>query len=123
MSDSRKGGLYGDDIEKLAKKLRIDNFRGVFTKDLLPNKPKRKETIIINLDTISGYGTHWVATRKSGFRVIYFDSYGNIPPPVEVARYYTRCEILYNGANFQDFNTTNCGQLCLEFLHNTRNFK
>ncbi|VDO16730.1 unnamed protein product, partial [Brugia timori] len=39
-------------------------------------------------DTILGYGTHWVATRKAGFRVIYFDSYGNIPPPVEIVRYY-----------------------------------
>lgn len=116
-------GLFGHDLENLAEKLKIDNFRGVFTKDLLPDKPRRKETLIINLDTILGYGTHWVATRKSGFRVIYFDSYGNIPPPVEVVRYFKGCEILYNGSTFQNFNTTNCGELCLEFLHNTRDFK
>ena len=116
-------GLYGHDLENLAKKLKIDNFRGVFTKDLLPDKFWSRETLIINLDTVLGYGTHWVAARKIGFRVIYFDSYGNIPPPVEIVRYYKGCEILYNGAHFQNFNTTNCGELCLEFLHNTRNIK
>jgi len=121
MKEKNKG-LFGHDLENLAKILKIDNFRGVFTKDLLPDSSKRKETLIINLDTIAGYGTHWVAVRKAGFRVIYFDSYGNIPPPVEVVRYYKGCEILYNGHSFQDFNTTNCGELCLEFLHNTRSF-
>lgn len=116
-------GLFGHDLEKLAKKLDVDNFRGVFTKDLLPKLPRRNETMIINLDTILGYGTHWVATRKSGCRVIYFDSYGNIPPPIEIVSYYRGSEILYNATRFQTFNTTNCGELCLEFLHNTRQFK
>ncbi|CAB0035058.1 unnamed protein product [Trichogramma brassicae] len=36
------------------------------------------------LDSEKNVGTHWVAYRKSGFKVIYFDSFGDLPPPREL---------------------------------------
>ena len=47
-----------------AKKLKIPNFRGVFLRDILPNKPRKNECGILNLDSSDGSGTHWVAWFK-----------------------------------------------------------
>ena len=47
-----------------AKKLSLDGFRGVFFRDTLPKKAKLNECGIINLDSTSGDGTHWVMWFK-----------------------------------------------------------
>ena len=36
------------------------NLEGVFLRDTLPTKTKLKECGILNLDSLSGDGTHWV---------------------------------------------------------------
>lgn len=87
--------------------------------DGLPNKINKYERGIINLDCINGTGTHWTAYKKMGSKVIYFDSFGNLHPPIEVLQYFNSngpCKILYNYNNYQKYNTYNCGHLCLEFL-------
>lgn len=83
----------------------------------LPLKPHRNESAIINLDDKQGPGTHWVCYRKRGLKVHYFDSYGNLQPPLELSRYFRGCEIYYNYDNEQDYNTNICGHLCLRFLY------
>ena len=47
-----------------AKKLSLDGFRGVFLRDTLPKKEKINECGILNLDSSSGNGTHWVIWFK-----------------------------------------------------------
>lgn len=87
--------------------------------DNLPPKIRKNEKGIINLDSINGPGTHWTAYKKMNGTVIYFDSFGNLHPPVEAEIYFNSngpCKILYNYNNYQKFNTYNCGHLCLEFL-------
>ena len=84
--------------------------------DLPKNGPKVKESAIINLDDKTGPGTHWVAYKKNGNDVHYFDSFGNLKPPKDVINYLGVDEIKYNYKTFQSFNTFNCGHLCLEFL-------
>ena len=59
-----------------AKKLSLDGFRGVFLRDTLPKKAKLNECGIINLDSTSGDGTHWVMWFKKGKDKFYFDSFG-----------------------------------------------
>lgn len=49
-----------------AKALNIPNIRGVYIRHNLPIKPRRYESTILNLDSASGTGTHWVANRKLG---------------------------------------------------------
>lgn len=95
----------------------IPHFRGVFMTDELPKKPWKNESAIVNLDDSDGPGTHWVCYRKRGKHVLYFDSYGDLPPPEELVRYLKGCEIRYNFDRFQKFDTFVCGHLCLEFLH------
>ena len=65
-----------------AKKLNIPNFKGMFSRVELPNKPKRIECGIMNLDDSNGRGSHWWCSfSKRGKEKLYFDSYGLPPPP------------------------------------------
>lgn len=86
--------------------------------DLPASGPRYNESAIINLDSIDGPGTHWVAYKKRGGLVTYFDSFGNLPPPTELVRYFTNSanKIFYNYQRLQRFNTVWCGHLCLQFL-------
>ena len=46
-------------------------------RDSLPRSGAiRNEAAIINLDSKSGVGTHWVAYRKHNSKVTYYDSFG-----------------------------------------------
>ena len=113
--------LTNIDIEKYVKDLDILNFRGVFMRNKLPKIIRESESGIINLDDNSGQGTHWTAYVKKKKRIIYFDSFGNLRPPIELIKYFfsdgSKNKILYNHDSYQSYNSKNCGQLCLEFLY------
>lgn len=101
-----------------AKKLKIPFFRGVFMRDTLPsNGPHHNESAVINLDKNSGPGTHWVAYRKRGKEVVYFDSFGDLQPPLELMMYLGVDQVRYNPFRYQDYGSYNCGHLCLKFLN------
>lgn len=95
-------------------------------RDTLPRSgPWLNESAIVNLDDNAGRGTHWVAYKKRGSSVIYFDSFGDLAPPEELVQYfhkgvgvkYTK-KILYNYERKQKFDTVLCGHWCLQFLLN-----
>ena len=54
------------EIISAVKKLSLDGFRWVFLRDTLPEKAKLNECRILNLDSSSGDGTHWVMWFKKG---------------------------------------------------------
>lgn len=109
--------LTDNDLRKYAKIMKIPYFRGVFMRNALPKTgPKENETAIINLDDKNGPGTHWVAYKKVGNDVLYFDSFGNLQPPIDLVNYLGVGSIRYNYERLQDWNTFNCGHLCLKFL-------
>lgn len=84
----------------------------------LPNSPRKIESAIINLDNFEGPGTHWVAYKKFGNSVLYYDSFGKLPPPLELLKYFgSNIKIKYNYNSDQSFNSFRCGHLCLKFLH------
>lgn len=91
-------------------------------RDSLPARgPRRYESAIINLDGSLGPGTHWVAYRKTNSKVTYYDSFGNLPPPIELVRYLlsgaeASSIINYTYDRQQEFGTVWCGHLCLKFL-------
>lgn len=85
----------------------------------LPKRVYKIECAIINLDSVDGPGTHWVAYYKNNKNVYYFDSFGNLPPPLELVYYLGGdTKIFYNHKNYQKFDTVICGQLCIKFLYN-----
>lgn len=126
-----KRALTNVDLIKYAKKFKIYNFRGVFMRDEIigktgnfrPRRPYKNECAIINLDSSRGEGSHWTAYVKRGVRVVYFDSFGDLPPPRELQEYLRDCVIQYNHKQIQNYNTVNCGHLCIKFLldNNKRN--
>lgn len=85
-------------------------------RDNLPKKPRQYECGIVNLDESSGRGTHWVSYYKHGNNIIYYDSFGNLKPPKEIILYLGN-KIKYNHTVYQNYDTVNCGHLCLKFLY------
>lgn len=79
-------------------------------------EPWKCESAIINLDECSGPGTHWVAYKKTGRKVVYFDSFGDLQPPAELMRYLGVGSVNYNYRRYQNYDTIVCGHLCLKFL-------
>ena len=66
-------GLSNFDILKIAKYLEIPYFKGVFTRDQLPEKLENKESGIVNFNTSKEPGSHWVAYFRDGNQKIYFE--------------------------------------------------
>lgn len=86
-------------------------------KDALPKKPYMNESAIVNLDNAAGEGTHWVCYKKIKSDVYYYDSFGDLGPPVELVKYFgSNLNLNYNYERQQQFDTVVCGHLCLEFL-------
>ena len=48
------------EIIDAAKKLSLDGLRRVFLRDIPPTETKLNECGILNLDSSSGDGTHWI---------------------------------------------------------------
>lgn len=105
------------DIELLniVKKLKINNFKGIFMRDELKKlKPLNNECGILNLDSSKNEGTHWVCWHKNKDNKYYFDSFG-APPPRELIK-YLKSPILINRYQIQEFNDSNCGEWCVHVL-------
>ena len=103
------------DLHNHAKHL--PHFRGVFMLDNLPKKCHKYECGIVNLDISSVSGTHWVAYYKNAYDIKYFDSFGNLNPPIEIINYLGD-NIKYNYNSYQNYDSIICGHLCLHFLYN-----
>lgn len=111
--------LTNYDLMKYANLLKIPMFKGVYMRDSLPStRPRKYESVIVNLDSTRGSGTHWVCFKKVDKKIYYYDSFGNLKPPPELLNYFGDCEIYYNYGREQNFNSVICGHLCLKFLSN-----
>jgi len=109
--------LTNFDLEK--KLSSVSSFVGVFMRDQLTSKRRRKcECGIVNLNTQSQPGSHWVAYYVRGTNAVYFDSYGNLRPPPEIVNYLGKDTIIaYNDTQYQSFNSVICGHLCIAFIY------
>jgi len=116
--------LSNVEIQNRVCKLGVPGFRGVYVRDNLPNKPRRSECCVLNLDDRSGKWRHWVAWHKKDGEKYYYDSYG-VQPPREMVQYLQK-PIFYNTENIQPQREVICGHLCLyalKELSHGRNFQ
>lgn len=87
-------------------------------RDNLPKRPWKRECMVMNHDSVDNPGTHWSCYIKHDNYAFYFDSFGKLPPPLELLNYLgSDCSLFYNSQPYQDFNTIICGHLCLKFLY------
>lgn len=90
-------------------------------RNALPARIRKNETGFVNLDDQEGEGTHWTSYVKRGKEIFYFDSIGQLKPPLEVIKYFkgdgSYNIIRYNYDTFQRLNSYNCGHLALRFLY------
>ena len=106
--------LSNTDLYQLITALDIKNFRGVFSRDALPNRKHKNECGIVNLDDIKGPGTHWTAYCITKKENEYFDSFG-LPMPEEVADYLGK-NTIYSPDELQDRDSIFCGLWCISFF-------
>ena len=67
------------DLLHWVKQLGIKYFRGIYSRDISPEKIHRLETGIINLDDSIGRGSHWVCYRNVDKQFCeFFDPFGLI---------------------------------------------
>ena len=83
--------MSGLDIEYMVKKLKISYFRNVFARDCLPKHPHIRECGIVNLNKHNQSGSHWVCYAVGESHKIYFDSFGE-PPPPELVKYLKKTQ-------------------------------
>jgi hypothetical protein len=67
---------FGRTLNNYMKKIVGSKFHGVYPSDKIPKLTNNKPYAIINLDTSTGPGSHWVAIAKSGANIIVYDSFG-----------------------------------------------
>ena len=115
--------LSNFDLMEWVKKLDLKHFRGIYSRDQLPQKIQ-KEIGIINLDDMQGPGTHWVCYRNVDSVVEYFDPFGLIMPN-EALKYFRSSgkHIVYSLDEIQNRNTVLCGYWCLYYLLERQNGK
>ena len=85
-------------------------YDGVFSRDNIPNQ---NGMYIINLDSKIGPGTHWVSVIIEPNKILYFDSFGLIPP-YELIN--LRPKYYYNFLQYQPIKSFLCGYYCLYFF-------
>ena len=110
--------LSNFDLINWIKKLKIKHFRGIFSRDTLPNQINETEVGIVNLDSHIGPGTHWVVYRNVDKQICeYFDSFGLIMPP-EVQKYLqtNNDKIIYSTDEIQERDSVLCGYWILYYL-------
>ena len=123
--------LNNSEVTAYARELGIPHFKGVFMRGTFPRQtPHSVECGIVNLNTSSQSGSHWVCYYRNKSDRIYFDSFGQITP-VDVQCYLKtgtqfvrgREVIQRNTDVVQDVNTQVCGHLCLFVLANGDRFQ
>ena len=115
--------LSNFDIDSILKD--VDNFRGVFSKDMLPQKILDNESVVVNIqDYLDGGGTHWVCVinQPDSADVEYFDSFGVRPSDV-IVDYMKQDDkgVVYSDSHIQDVRSVMCGYYACYFI--TERFK
>jgi hypothetical protein len=103
------------DLQQMIKQFKIDNFNGIFSKDLLPDALVNG-WYIINLENHDeGNGTHWTCLKITNDRMnIYFDSFNFVAPESVDEKIMP---YIYNDKQIQDVTSSACGWYCVACMH------
>ena len=107
-------------INEIIKKdqLLSKSFLGVFARDQLPRIVRYPASFILNTETSSKSGEHWLAFYIDKKKFCYFfDSYGNKPSKFRLQNFLNSnfTNWTYNQTQLQGFSDY-CGYYCILFL-------
>ena len=119
--------MYSEELVQAAKRLKIDNFIGVFPLNRLPPSLtiyRKPLCFIVNTDSANLPGQHWLAVSYSRCGIVRaFDPLGVFYPDL-LANYLAKRgrHVIFNRTTYQDPSRRTCGQHCLRWLKsiNTR---
>ena len=127
--------LTNYEIDEYGKK-NIPHWCGVFMRDelvglldlrLQPHPwAKPTQCTVVNLDSSSGFGTHWVCFYLDQKNKVYFDSFGSLPPEEILQLFelrstsggHERGSYERNSLEIQPRDSVICGHMCLFVLEN-----
>ena len=118
MKDKKLKALSNVQIDQYYKG--VKKYGGCFSRDNLPKKIQNK-CYIINLDSITGPGTHWLSVMNvDPDECYYFDSYGVVNAPIEIEKFMSTSgkTIGRNHVDLQAINTDSCGEFCIYMVDN-----
>lgn len=102
-----------DQLDDAMKDVR--GFLGTVPVDMLPTTPlKDNQSVIVNLQTSTEGGSHWVCCCRVKGRNVYFCPFGS-PPDDRVVRFLGSTCIISTG-KYQQLQSKQCGQFCVFFL-------
>lgn len=93
------------------------HFCGVYAADKLPSKDIAKGVYIVNTDTSSQPGSHWISIfLNESNEAFYFDSYGLPPLESHHVKFLNRArKWKYNRIRLQSDSSSVCGHYCCLF--------
>ena len=113
ISENFNSATTDENLRALVHVLKIKNFRGIFSRDNIPKTLKRG-AYIVNYDTESGGGTHWISVvMSSPTRGFYYSSMGDKPLSAFCRK---GLNIEYNDIQDQAFNSNLCGLFSVAFI-------
>jgi len=121
---SESVGLSGGYIEKLLNSLPLNNFRGVYSIDTIPQLIP-ETSLIFNLSHAWERGSHFVALYLSHTHLYFFDSFGTISylyhPTLQIklhtlTQYYDVIFELVIREPIQPLDSYFCGYYCIYFI-------
>ena len=110
--------LSNIDLLHLVKQLGIKYFRGIYSRDNLPEKIHRLETGTVNLDDSIGGGSHWICYKSVDKEFCeYFNPFGLIMRN-EIKNYLKTSgkKIVYSSDEILERDGVLCGYWCLYYL-------
>lgn len=107
------------DLQRISKKLGIRSLK-IFSIDTLPKKAL-SGSYIVNADSKSGPGTHWVSCFIDKNQTVYFDPFG-MPPDKRMWAFLrtSKNRPIAVTTQAQDVDASSCGYWCLFFLNSMR---
>lgn len=110
-------------LDRVAKAARVPHWRGVHARDTMPQPPRKRESMIINIQgDADGQGTHWVGLWRDGDRAFYFDSYGAHPVAEARERYPASVSLVSQTWELQPITQPEvkyCGPIALHVMKRT----
>lgn len=116
---NQNNGLSTNQINNYLKD--YPHYAGCFSKDQIPNI-KPHHWAVVNMQSSNEgdkQGTHWICVYVDNSSIIYYDSFG-IVPPLEIIDLGKDKKIYYNEKQIQDENSTCCGFFCIACILSNR---